>query len=404
MRFWYLYLISYSLFAVELGIDRLFDDEIYSRIKKKRIGLVTNHTGVDSNLRSSIEIVREKMKLVALFSPEHGLSGSYYAGEEVKSKKKKLPIYSLHGETRRPTKQMLKGIDVILFDIQDIGVRGYTYISTLFYVMEEAAKYGIEVVILDRPNPLSGEVIDGAQLEKKWRSFVGYIDVPYCHGMTVGELAHYFNVEYEVGCKISIVKMKGWDRKMSFAHTGLPWIPTSPNVPEKETPYYAATTGVIGELSLVNIGIGYTLPFKIVGAPWINGEVFARHLNNQKLAGVKFVPFSFRPFFGLYKGEECQGVLIVVLDYLEYKPQAAQYLLMGILKSLYPKEITGRLSGMDKGKKELFCKVCGTEKVLSSLENEKVFAWKLIEASQRDVNQFKKKRQPYLIKEYSSTH
>ena len=272
-------LIAFPLFGeVELGVDTFFKEGHDKGLRRKRIGLISNQTGVDKNLTPTVEVLRKKgMRLVALFSPEHGWSGSGYAFEKIKDGTlENLPLYSLHGETRRPTEQMLKGIDLLIYDIQDIGIRSYTYATTLFYVMEEAAKRNIPVIVFDRPNPINGLIIDGGMLEEKWRSFLGYVNVPYCHGMTIGELATFFNEEYRIGCKLKVIPMKGWKRTMSFKETGLTWIPTSPHIPEADTPLFYASTGIIGELDMVNIGVGYTLPFKVVGAPWIDAEAFAR--------------------------------------------------------------------------------------------------------------------------------
>ena len=171
-------------------------------------------------------------------------------------------------------------------------------------------------------------------LDEKWRSFIGYVNVPYCHGMTIGELARFFNGEYHVGCKLKVIPMRGWKRSMTYADTGLAWIPPSPNVPEADTPFFYPSTGILSGLKLLNIGVGYTLPFKIVGAPWINAKQYAQKLNEQKLPGVCFVPFYFKPFYGLYKGEDCQGVLIRITQPLRYRPVAVQYVLLGLLKSM----------------------------------------------------------------------
>lgn len=224
---------------VELGVDVFFKDGIYKELKGKRVGLVTNHTGVNSQLQSTIDLFQNNapgVKLVALFAPEHGINGQAYAWERVEDKKSApgIPIYSLHGDTRRPTAKMLDGIDVLVYDIQDIGCRSYTYTTTLFYVMEEAAKRNIPVIVLDRPNPINGVIVDCPMLEEKWRSFIGYINVPYCHGMTIGELARFFNEKYEIGCKLKVVLMKGWKRSMSYKDTGLQWVPTSPHIPEAD--------------------------------------------------------------------------------------------------------------------------------------------------------------------------
>ena len=279
--------------AVDLGIDTLLSGGYDKELKGKRVGLVSNHTGVDKNLLPTMEVLQKNgVKLVALFSPEHGWKGNYYAFEKTSDgKEAHLPLYSLHGKTRRPNDQMLKGIDLLIYDIQDIGVRSYTYATTLFYVMEEAAKRKIPVMVLDRPNPINGLIVDGGMLEEKWRSFIGYVNVPYCHGMTIGELATFFNGEYKIGCNLKVIPMKGWKRTMTFKETGLAWVPTSPHIPEADTPLFYASTGILGELNMVNIGVGYTLPFKVVGAPWIDAEAFAEKLNSQHLRGVHFFPF-----------------------------------------------------------------------------------------------------------------
>ncbi|MDN3504672.1 MAG: DUF1343 domain-containing protein [Rhabdochlamydiaceae bacterium] len=397
-------LTSLSLYSVELGIDNFLSHPIMKEIQGKKVGLITNQTGVDSKLKSTIEILTEndKINLVSLFCPEHGLKGTFYAGEKVESDSKKvIPLYSLHGATRRPTKAMLEGLDFLIYDIQDGGVRTYTYASTLYYVMEEAAKYNIKVVVLDRPNPISGEIVDGPMLdEKKWRSFIGYINVPYCHGMTIGELATLFNSQYCINCPLEVIKMKGYQRNMSFDQTGLPWIPASPNVPESNSPLFMATTGMIGELGIVNIGIGYTLPFKVVGAPWIDSEKFADHLNKQNLKGVRFLPYTFRPFFGSYKGKDCHGVLIKVTHLPSYKPLEVSFLLMGSLKSLYPKQVNNQIKNASQTQRDLFCKAAGNSSILKTLQDEKICAWKLIELCRTQSNSFLKTRSQYLFKEY----
>ncbi|HEY4254806.1 MAG TPA: DUF1343 domain-containing protein [Chlamydiales bacterium] len=398
----FLVLCSQLLFGERIlpGVDVFFQEKHYEEWKGKKIGLLTNHTGVDSRLRSTVELFLEhegSYELKALFSPEHGLFGQHYAWESVDNHKVgRLPVYSLHGKTRRPTSEMLQGIDLIVYDMQCTGVRAYTYPTTLFYVMEEAAKRGIEVVVLDRPNPINGLTVDGPMLEDKWRSYIGYVNVPYCHGMTIGELAQFFNQEYNIGCKLKVVSMKGWERGMSFIETGLPWMPPSPNVPEPDTPLYCPSTGLLGELGITNIGIGFSLPFKVVGAPWIKAEEFAEKLNSQKLSGIHFQPFYYKPFWGLYKGIDCQGVLLRVTDSKIYRPLAVQYLILGLLKSLYPKEFTERLE-KSRGAKELFCKANGTEEVYRILLEDKYPAWKLIELQKEERDAFLVKRAKYLL-------
>lgn len=391
---------------IQLGVDCLFTPENGALIKNKRLGIITNHTAVNGELVSTIHLFKEnaskyRYTIKAFFGPEHGLTGVSHAAENIRDSKdaQGIPIYSLHGATRRPTAAMLKEIDVLIYDIQDIGSRSYTYISTLFYAMEEAAKKSIPVIVLDRPNPINGLTIDGPMLEKEWRSFVGYVNVPYCHGMTVGELARFFNEEYKVGCKLTVISMKGWKRSMSFADTGLTWIPTSPNIPEADTVFYYPTTGLLGELQMVSTGIGFTLPFKLIGAPWINSNLFADKLNEQKFPGVTFVPFHFRPFFGRFEKQDCQGVLIVVTDPKKYLPVSTQYLLIGILKSLYPQQFNQALKD-SVAREKMFNQVNGTAEVYRLIKNEKYPAWKLRQIHQTEREAFKTKRKAYLITDY----
>jgi len=391
---------------VLVGVDILLSTEYSSLLKGKKIGLVTNHTAVNAHMHTTADLLKIHAKdynytLVALFAPEHGLTGAARASEHVYHAEDVdgIPVYSLHGPTRRPTEGMLKGIDLMVFDIQDIGSRSYTYTTTLFYVMEEAAKRHIPVIVLDRPNPINGLTIDGPMLEDEWRSFVGYVNVPYCHGMTVGELARYFNAENKVGCNLTVVPMKGWKRWMQFQDTGLTWIPTSPHVPEASTAFYYPTTGILGELGLVNIGVGYTLPFKLVGAPWINAKRFAKHLNAQNFPGVSFTPFHYRPFYGKYANSDCEGVMIVITDPDNYLPVSTQYLLIGILKSLYPKQFDQAMVEAQP-RKEIFCKVNGTCEIYDLMAKEKYVVWKLREIHQKERQQFATLRKKYLIPSY----
>jgi len=403
----YLLLFPYLLLAspVKTGLEVFFEEDHVSSLKGKKIGLITNHTGVDSNLVSNIQRflnLSQVCSLQALFSPEHGITGRSYAEEVVKELKnwKNVPIYNLYGATKRPTPEMLKGIDVLIYDIQEIGARSYTYLSTLCYAMEEAAKHKISFIVLDRPNPINGEMVDGPMLQEKYRSFVGYINVPYCHGMTIGELAKFFNEEYKVGCDLKVIPMKGWKRSMSFKETGLPWIPTSPHIPEPDTPFFYCSTGILGELSILNIGVGYTLPFKVVGAPWIHAQSFALHLNNQKIPGARFLPFHFSPFYGLYKGESCEGVMIVITNAKIYRPLTVQYLLFGALKSLYPEEFIKRLDNSVK-RQDVFTKVIGNEKIYQILKGERYPFWKLMEFQKEQKTNFIQKRKKYLLSEYN---
>lgn len=388
---------------VTVGIDVLLTDDYAQLLKGKRIGLITNHTAVNSKLHPTRDLIKAYgptygCQLTALFAPEHGLFGLAYAeqNEADSVDPDGIPIFSLHGKTRRPTPAMLKQIDMLIYDIQDIGSRSYTYITTLFYAMEEAAKHKIPVLVLDRPNPINGITVDGPMLEEKWRSMVGYINVPYCHGMTIGELAQFFNGEYSVGCDLKVVPMKGWKRTMSFQDTGLTWVPTSPHVPEASTALYYPATGLLGELQIINIGVGYTLPFKVVGAPWIDAQKFAQGLNEQKFPGVYFLPFYFRPFYGRFAQEDCQGVQIVITDPLKYKPVATQYLIIGLLKSLFPEKMKEALES-SKSRREMFAKVNGTDEIYNIIAGKGPAVWKLRSLHEKERKAFLALRKKYLI-------
>lgn len=391
--------LSVTGLELKLGVDCLFEMSNIVKLRGKKLGLITNQTGVNRNLSSTIELfLNHDTQLIALFAPEHGLYGLEQAGVKIEQQSVHgLPVYSLYGATRRATSSMLQGIDLLIFDIQDIGCRSYTYLTTLCYILEEAAKHKISVMVLDRPNPMGGLIVDGPMLEDKWRSYIGYINVPYCHGMTIGELACYFNQEYRIGCDLEVVRMKGWQRSMSFKDTKLCWIPTSPNIPEAETPLFYASTGILGELGIANIGIGSALPFKVVGAPWINAKQLAKKLNEQKLPGIIFHPCYYRPLTGLYQSENCQGVLLFILDHKIYKPLSVQYMIIGLLKSLYREQFTNRLKQLGTERKKSFCKANGNEYMLEILNNEEYVAWKLIGYQFEDRQKFLTKRSAYLL-------
>ncbi|NGX61862.1 MAG: hypothetical protein K940chlam9_01351 [Chlamydiae bacterium] len=392
---------------VQVGKDLL--QENLSLLKGKKVALLSNQSAVNNQGHTTFSFLKEqqrggKYELVAVFAPEHGFYGSEYACEKIPDQAHGIiPIYSLHGDHRRPTEKMLTGVDLLVCDIQDIGSRSYTYCTTLFYCMEEAAKRQIPVIVLDRPNPMGGTVVDGPLIEEKWRSFIGYLNIPYCHGMTLGELAHFFNQEHKVGCQLKVIPAKGWKRGMTFAQTGLPWVPTSPQIPEPDTPFFYPTTGLIGHLSLTSIGVGYTLPFKVIGAPWMNGEILAETLNQQKLPGVYFQPFYFKPFFGKFKLNTCQGVRILITDPTAYLPMTTQFTILGVIKNLYPKHFQEALTRLasTKSKQEVFYKLCGSEKIYQIIKDERFIIWKLRELSQEARARFAPIRKKYLLPEYS---
>lgn len=297
------------------GIDVL-RAENFKPLQGRKVGLVTNHTGVALDGAATIDLLARApgVTLVALFSPEHGIRGE--ADEAVASardEKTGLPIYSLYGASTRPTDQMLAGIDTVVFDIQDAGVRFYTYETTMAYVMEEAAKRKIGMVVLDRVNPIDGFTIEGPALDAAQRSFVGYFPMPIRHGMTLGELARMFNAENRIGADLTVVPVKGWRREEWFDETGIPWVRPSPNLRDmNEAALYPGVCLVEG--TNVSVGRGTDSPFEQVGAPWIDGPRLAAALNARRIPGVRFYPTSFTPSASAFKGERCGGVFIIVTD------------------------------------------------------------------------------------------
>jgi uncharacterized protein YbbC (DUF1343 family) len=298
---------------VKFGIDVLRDENFQS-LAGRRVGLVANPASVDENLTSTATLFAQQKNftLVSLFGPEHGIWGDEYAGDKVTDRTDAatgLPIYSLYGKTRKPTTRSILPIDTLVFDLQDIGSRSYTYLSTLKVCMEACAQFNIEMIVLDRPNPLGGVRIEGPPLRKGYESFVGFIPVPYVHGMTIGELAKFIQDKYFPRYKkLKVIPMQGWTRDMVWRDTGRAWVPTSPHIPKTETCAAYAATGILGELYAVNIGVGYTLPFEMCGAPYLDGEALANAMPKQR--GVIYQPAHFKPFYGTFSGEKCEGVQV----------------------------------------------------------------------------------------------
>ena len=358
--------LSYAR-QVKTGIEVLRDQN-FKILQGKRVGLITNPTGVDRNLKSTVDILFEaqNVKLVALFGPEHGVRGDAHAGDKVDNitdTKTGLPVYSLYGKTRRANPEMLKGIDVLVYDIQDIGCRSFTFISTMGLAMEVAAENNIEFVVIDRPNPLGGEKIEGNLADSSFISFVSQFKIPYIYGQTCGELARMLNEEnmLKKKCKLTVIKMKGWHRSMTWEQAGLEWVIASPHIPNKNSSYFYPVTGILGELGYLSIGVGYTLPFQMVGAPWINAEKFASAMNQLKLAGLEFRPIYFKPFYSVFKDENCQGVQIHIMDYRKAKLAEVQFYMMQELAKLYPDKAV--FNNANKDRYNMFDKVSGSDQI-----------------------------------------
>lgn len=366
-------LLFASVFArqpqVKTGIEVL-RDQGFSQIAGKKVGLITNPTGVDSRLKATIDILNEakNVTLVALFGPEHGVRGNYSAGDKIEhaiDSATGLPMFSLYGKTRKPTPDMLKGIDVLVYDIQDIGARSYTYISTMGLAMEAAAEQGIEFVVLDRPNPLGGVKIEGNVVEKGFESFVSQYSVPYVYGLTCGELARMLNAErmLEGGkqCKLTVIPMKGWKRSMTFFDTGLPWVPPSPHIPEVNSSLHYVSVGILGELGVISEGVGYTFPFHVFAAEWIDAKLLADKLAVLNLPGVLFRPLTFKPYYGKHKDKSLSGVQVYFTDYAKVNLMSIQFWLMQVHHELYPGKNPFALA--ESSRLTMFDKVCGTDKV-----------------------------------------
>jgi len=354
---------------IKTGIEVLRESN-FDILKGKRAGLITNPTGVDSKLKSTIDILFEEkdVPLVALFGPEHGVRGDYAAGDYVESyidQQTKLPVYSLYGKTRKPSNEMLKSIDVLIYDIQDIGCRSYTYISTMGLCMEAAAENNIEFVVLDRPNPLGGLKVEGNLVEDGFISFVSQFKIPYVYGLTCGELAKLLNEEGMLvngrKCNLTVVEMKNWKREMSFEETGLFWVPTSPHVPHNYSPEFYVSTGIMGELGVVSEGVGYTLPFQVFAAEWIDGNLLAEKMNLLGLEGVLFRPISFKPFYGRDAKNSLHGVQVYFTDYNKVNLMSLQFLFMQVNNELYPDKNPFSLA--NESRLKMFDKVAGSEKI-----------------------------------------
>lgn len=386
---------------VKLGIEVL--KENYDFLKGKRVGLITNSTGVDSKLNSTIDIIFNlpDVKLVALFGPEHGVRGDIPAGEKIETyidQKTNLPVYSLYGKTRKPTPEMLKDIDVLIYDIQDIGVRSYTYISTMGLAMEAAAENNIEFVVLDRPNPLTGEKFEGSIVRKDFISFIGQFPIPYIYGLTCGELAQMINEEGWLSngkkCNLKVIKMKGWKRSLRWEDTGLPWVPTSPHIPHYYSAQFYAATGILGELGVISEGVGYTLPFQLLGTDWIDENEIAKRMNNLNLQGVKFRPTVWRPFYGRFQGKILRGIQVYIEDFNKCNLTSIQFLFLQELKKLYPDKNVFEMASPERIRS--FDLATGWDEIRKSFSQD--FNYNSIKKYwEKEANEFKTKASKYFL-------
>lgn len=374
------------------GVEVLLDDQ-KELLKGKKVGLITNPTGIDSKLNSIVDLLHNDpdIELTALFGPEHGVRGDAQAGSYVEfyiDEKTGLPVYSLYGQTKKPTPEMLENVEVLLFDIQDVGTRHYTYIYTMAYAMEAAKENNIPIVVLDRPNPQGGLSVDGPVLEPDVASFVGLYPIPTKHGMTLGELANFFNEEFEIGADLTVVKMKGWKRSMDYDDTGLPFVLPSPNMPTVSTTFVYPATGLIEGTNLSE-GRGTTKPFELIGAPYINSTDLAAELNSLSLPGVKFRAASFTPTFSKHAGKLSHGVEIYVTDREEFDAIPTGLHIIKTIHDMYPNDFQFLSNNF-------FDKLIGNDWVRPMIL-EGASVTDIMNQYQKEQDEFKKVREEYLI-------
>lgn len=354
---------------VKPGIEVLRDNN-FENLRGKRVGLITNPSGVDNKLKSTIDILAEApgVELVALYAPEHGVRGDFHAGDKVENAVDSttgIPVYSIYGKYRKPSPEMLKDVDVLVYDIQDNGCRSFTFISTMGLAMEACAESGKEFVVLDRPNPISGNKIEGNLTEPDCISFVSQFPIPYLYGLTPGELARYLNEEglLKDGEKVNltVIPMEGYERSMDFRATGMPWVLPSPHMPVPESAIYYPLSGILGELYCISIGVGYTEPFKLFAADWIDAEQLCKRLNERNLPGMMFRPIHIRPFYSTGQGKNYEGVEVYVTDVEAAPLSLTQFYVMEELADMYPDKKIFDIA--DRKRFSMFDKVSGSKQI-----------------------------------------
>ena len=382
---------KHSTVDFQTGIEVLLHDRL-DLIRGKRVGLITNPTGVDRELVSDVDLLAHApgVRLVALFGPEHGIRGAHQAGASVGSDRDPvtgLPVYSLYGKTRQPTPAMLKGVDVLVFDIQAVGARFYTYLYTMADAMKAAAAARIPIIVLDRPNPIGGTAVQGPVLDPKFASFVGEYPIPPRYGMTIGELAGLFNSEFHIGADLTVVKMRGWMRSMYYDDTPLQFVMPSPNMPTETTALVYPGVGLV-EGTNVSEGRGTTRPFELVGAPWIDADKLSRALNDKHLDGVRFRPVHFTPTFSKYEGKPCNGIEVHVMDRDAFNPVVVGLTVIATIHGLYPQQFAFNASDFDR--------LIGNDWVRRDIEKG-VPVSEMQRRWQDGLSQFEKVRQKYLL-------
>ncbi|MEK4362689.1 DUF1343 domain-containing protein [Paenibacillus sp. FSL M8-0212] len=385
--------------AVKTGVDLLARGLSHPWLIGARIGLITNPTGITADFVSTIDVCAgmANTELTALYACEHGLDGELQAGVrfgDMLHPRLDIPVFSLYGDYKRPTPAMLAGVDTVLFDIQDVGVRYYTYASTLFHMMEVCAVAGKRMLILDRPNPLGGNVVEGGVLNAGYESLVGAWRVPVRTGLTVGELALMVNSEMDVPCELDVVAMEGWQRSMEYADCGLPWMLPSPNMPTLDSVRVYAGTCLF-EGTNVSEGRGTTRPFEWIGAPWVEGERLAERFREYKLEGVHVHPVYMSPTFSKHAGELCCGVRIFVTDSRKFRAVETGLVLLHELVSLYPEQFCW-LEPPEPGSRYFIDLLAGGKEVRETIHDWAGFV-RLMEAWNVQAAEWKERRKPFLL-------
>ena len=387
--------------SVKLGLEKILSEQ-FDVLKNLRVGLICNQASVNHKFQHAADLFQDhtQINLVKLFGPQHGIRGDVQDNMIETSHSidpaTGLPIYSLYSETREPTDEMLSGLDALVFDLQDVGCRVYTFIYTMANSMIACAKFGKKMFVLDRPNPIGGIAVEGSILEKGHESFVGQYPIPMRHGLTVGELAKLFNVEFDINCELEVISMDGWERTAFYDETDAPWVMPSPNIPSVDTTVVFPAT-VFFEGTQVTEGRGTTRPFEIIGAPYIDAKQYADALESQKLSGVVFRPINFLPTFQKHMGKTCGGVFVHILDREEFEPVITGLAMVKMIFDLYPSEFKWKNPPYEYVfDRNPFDVIAGTEKTRNRIEQGS--SVKDIKLSwQKDVEDFKKLSEQYFL-------
>jgi uncharacterized protein YbbC (DUF1343 family) len=381
---------------VQTGLDVLLKEDLHI-VKDRKIGFVTNHSAVTSDLTPAVDaLIATGVGITTLFGPEHGVRGEFADGEEISSStdpRTGLVTFSLYGAQKKPTPEMLSNVDLLLFDIQDVGSRFYTYLYTMTYAMQACAENGKQFIVLDRPNPIGGIAVEGPVLDRRFSSFVGLYPIPIRYGMTIGELARLFNAEFDINAELMVIPLRGWKREMWFEDTGLPWIPTSPAMPTIDTALVYPGACLL-EGTNISEGRGTTQPFLTLGAPWIDGLVLAKELNSAGLSGVHFRPTHFIPSASKYNGLSCSGVALHVTERDDFLPVLTGVKIIETIRRLWPEDFTFREPGQDG--RSFFDLLAGTDRIRLGLEAD-VSSDELAAEWTEDVSKFMSLRSGYLL-------